>query len=323
MAAEVYSILVLGDAGVGKTSIIQRVSEHTIHVLNQRLMGCQFVTDSFSEQHTDYLSSYRKQVTVDDQACILEVTDVPPDVDYTQKMLTQCHGIILVYSMLSMPSFHRMHEMHEAIHEVCHRLSIPAPDMCIVGNMSDRSDGQEVSLTDALDFMKFLSRSTCSLCIHYYGVSAKTGHNVEKIFFNLVSYIRSSKAARETEDSAEYAASVANVESKAESLPPRRPRISQLLVPGYWVRFLRRTDKRPTRIEPANQHLVPKFARKILVGSQPSTRSASSWLYNILLKYTWTLFKLLIHALIYFGVVMPPIKSGEIRVHWGCVSTFK
>lgn len=131
---------------------------------------------------------------------------------------------------------------------------------------------------------------------------------MEKIFFNLVSYIRSSRAAREMEDPAEYTPTVAKVESK----PLKRPRISQLLLPGYWVASLRGTH----RVS------IQNAARKNPDESQLSTAGSSSWLYHRLLKYTWILTKVLIYILMYSGAVIPPIKSGKTRVHWGCVSIF-
>jgi hypothetical protein len=248
-----------------------------------------------------------KRVKVDDRACYLDIVDMPLDLDFIRDALPTCHGIVLVYSVLSSSSFRIVERTHAEIHAECLQLSIPAPDMCIVGNMSDSKEEPEISLTDALNFMKMLSRSSCDLCIHYYGVSAKTGHNVETIFLNLVSYIRSSRAAREMGDVTEYAPTVAKVESK----PLKRPRISQLLLPGYWIASLRGTHR------VSKQNGLSKNRDE----SHPSNQG-SSWLYNGLLKYTCILTKVLIYTLIYSGVVSPPIKSGKNRVHWGCVSIF-
>lgn len=198
--------------------------------------------NSFSAHHAvssrEDVFGYQKRVKVDGRASILDINEMPLDLEEIRKALPTCHGIILVYSVLSSSSFRIVKEYHTAIHAECLELSIPAPDMCIVGNMSDSKEEPEICLTDALNFMKMLSRSSCDLCIHYYGVSAKTGHNVETIFLNIVSYIRSSRAAREIGDPTE-APKLTKVESKAESLRPKRPRISQLLLPGYWVASLR------------------------------------------------------------------------------------
>jgi hypothetical protein len=47
------------------------------------------------------------------------------------------------------------------------------------------------------------------------------------------------------------------------------------------------------------------------------------WVWNVIQSYAWSLMKLLVPSLIFCGVIPPPIKSGQVRFHWGCVSPDK
>ena len=150
--------------------------------------------------------SYRKQVSIDGQSCMLEVLDTAGQEDYTalrDQWIRDGEGFVLVYCINSRTSFARIKKFFKSIHRVKESsqsgspsfpgspLSIssvtpgiyqPAPVM-LVGNKCDRITEREVSTQEG-------SALARELGCDFVEASAKTCVNVEKAFYDVVRQLR-------------------------------------------------------------------------------------------------------------------------------------
>ncbi|KAF4626536.1 hypothetical protein G7Y89_g11623 [Cudoniella acicularis] len=142
-----YKLVVLGDGGVGKTALtIQLTLQHFVETYDPTIED-----------------SYRKQVVIDGQSCMLEVLDTAGQEEYTalrDQWIRDGEGFVLVYSISSRSSFTRITRFHNQIQRVKESSSssppypgsplsssmpsAPVPIM-LVGNKSDRVTEREVS----------------------------------------------------------------------------------------------------------------------------------------------------------------------------------
>jgi GTPase KRas protein len=205
-----HKLVVLGDGGVGKTALtIQLCLQHFVETYDPTIED-----------------SYRKQVVIDGEACILEVLDTAGQEEYTalrDQWIRDGEGFVLVYSISSRSSFSRIRSFHKQIQRVKDTVSAsstsypgspimdssangryPAPIM-LVGNKSDRVSEREVSTQEGHALARELG-------CEFIEASAKSCINVEKAFYDVVRILRvqrkpegwsqlSSRGTRMTDDS--------------------------------------------------------------------------------------------------------------------------
>lgn len=173
--------------------------------------------------------SYRKQVQIDSQSCMLEVLDTAGQEEYTalrDQWIRDGEGFILVYSISSRSSFTRIQKFHHQIQRVKESANAgsptypgsplsqamsnsgfgPAPIM-LVGNKCDRVTEREVSTQEGSALAK-------SLGCEFVEASAKNCVNVEKAFYDVVRQLRRQRASAPSRHSQKM--------SHADQLP--RPR---------------------------------------------------------------------------------------------------
>ncbi len=150
--------------------------------------------------------SYRKQVVIDGQSCMLEVLDTAGQEEYTalrDQWIRDGEGFVLVYSITSRAAFSRIQKFHSQIQRVKESAgagsptypgspvgsptngspsSGPAPVM-LVGNKSDRVTEREVSTQEG-------SALARQLGCEFVEASAKNSTNVEKAFYDVVRSLR-------------------------------------------------------------------------------------------------------------------------------------
>ncbi|GJJ70933.1 Ras-related protein Rap-1B [Entomortierella parvispora] len=159
-----YKLVVLGSGGVGKSALT-----------------VQFVQSEFVDQYDPTIEdSYRKQVEVDGQQCMLEILDTAGTEQFTAMRdlyMKNGQGFILVFSIISPSTFEELTELHQQIIRVKDSMTVP---IVLVGNKCDlesdrlvpRSDGDRLS-------MEWGSAP-------FYETSARTGVNVDEVFYDLV-----------------------------------------------------------------------------------------------------------------------------------------
>lgn len=154
--------------------------------------------------------SYRKQVQIDGQSCMLEVLDTAGQEEYTalrDQWIRDGEGFVLVYSISSRSSFARIQKFHHQIQRVKESAAAgsptypgsplsatmgsstfgPAPVM-LVGNKCDRVTEREVSTQEGSALAKQMQ---CD----FVEASAKNCVNVEKAFYDVVRQLRRQRAS--------------------------------------------------------------------------------------------------------------------------------
>ncbi|KAF2876755.1 ras family-domain-containing protein [Massariosphaeria phaeospora] len=185
-----YKLVVLGDGGVGKTALtIQLCLNHFVETYDPTIED-----------------SYRKQVQIDSQSCMLEVLDTAGQEEYIalrDQWIRDGEGFVLVYSISSRSSFARIQRFHSQIQRVKETSLSGSPTypgsplsasslnsgsfaqvpVMLVGNKCDRVTEREVSTQEGSALAKELG---CD----FVEASAKNCVNVEKAFYEVVRQLR-------------------------------------------------------------------------------------------------------------------------------------
>lgn len=200
-----YKLVVLGDGGVGKTALTIQVSclepSSVAIVLLTRFQLC---LNHFVETYDPTIEdSYRKQVVIDSQSCMLEVLDTAGQEEYTalrDQWIRDGEGFVLVYSITSRASFTRIRKFYSQIQRVKESSNAGSPTfpspvsqsspysggqapVMLVGNKSDRVTDREVSTQEGSALAKDMG---CD----FVEASAKNCINVEKAFYEVVRQLR-------------------------------------------------------------------------------------------------------------------------------------
>lgn len=162
-----YKVVVVGGGGVGKSAItIQLIQNHFI--------------DEYDPTIED---SYRKQVTIDDETCLLDILDTAGQEEYSamrDQYMRSGEGFLCMYSITSRSSFKEIDSFREQILRVKDEEKIP---IVLCGNKSDLDSQRQVTIAEGGDKAR-------SFSCPFYETSAKLRINVEESFFDLVREIR-------------------------------------------------------------------------------------------------------------------------------------
>ncbi|ERF72299.1 Protein ras-2 [Endocarpon pusillum Z07020] len=184
-----HKLVVLGDGGVGKTALtIQLCLNHFVETYDPTIED-----------------SYRKQVVIDHQACMLEVLDTAGQEEYISlrdQWIRDGEGFVLVYSITHRQSFNSIRKYYNQIQRVKDSgnagsptgssylnpsLAISAPTgpvpVMLVGNKSDKVTERAVSSQEG----QALARD---LGCEFVEASAKNCINVERAFYDVVRALR-------------------------------------------------------------------------------------------------------------------------------------
>jgi len=170
-----YKLVLVGIGGVGKSCL-------TI----------QFISQRFVEDYDPTLEdSYRKQVTVDSEECLLDIFDTAGQEDFSavrDQYMRSGDGFLCVYSVIYAVSFNEVKPLYEHILRVKDCEKVP---FVLVGNKSDLADMREVTTEQGLQLAASLD---CKLLES----SAKTRTNVVESFHELVREIKKMRTAEKS-----------------------------------------------------------------------------------------------------------------------------
>lgn len=162
-----YKLVIVGGGGVGKSALtIQLIQNHFI--------------DEYDPTIED---SYRKQVTIDDETCLLDILDTAGQEEYSamrDQYMRTGEGFLLVYAITSRSSFDEISTFREQILRVKDKESVP---MVLVGNKADLEEERQVTVQEGTDCGRHFKSPVLE-------TSAKTRMNVEECFYQLVREIR-------------------------------------------------------------------------------------------------------------------------------------
>jgi len=162
-----YKLVIVGGGGVGKSALtIQLIQNHFI--------------DEYDPTIED---SYRKQVTIDEETCLLDILDTAGQEEYSamrDQYMRTGQGFILVYAITSRSSFDEIASFRDQILRVKDKDKVP---MVLVGNKCDLETERQVTTGEGGDLAR-------SFGAPFFESSAKTRVNVEECFYQLVREIR-------------------------------------------------------------------------------------------------------------------------------------
>eukprot|EP00127_Corallochytrium_limacisporum_P001190 Clim_evm25s44 gene=Clim_evmTU25s44 len=168
-AKENYSIVVVGEGGVGKSAC----------TLN-------FIRGQFIEEYDPTIEdSYCKFSEVDGVKSSLEITDTAGQEEYRglwgDKFMRSGEGFLLVYSITQKSSWEKVKDLYEQI------LRVKDTDKCpavIIGNKCDLEEDREVSTEEGAELKEKLGVDA------FMETSAKTSKNIEEAFITIARAIR-------------------------------------------------------------------------------------------------------------------------------------
>ncbi|KAG7520944.1 ras-related Rap-1A [Solea senegalensis] len=162
-----YKLVVLGSGGVGKSALT-----------------VQFVQGIFVEKYDPTIEdSYRKQVEVDGQQCMLEILDTAGTEQFTAMRdlyMKNGQGFALVYSITAQSTFNDLQDLREQILRVKDTEDVP---MILVGNKCDLEGERVVGKEQGQNLAR--QWNNCA----FLETSAKSKINVNEIFYDLVRQI--------------------------------------------------------------------------------------------------------------------------------------
>ncbi|KAI9497233.1 ras related protein 1b [Zychaea mexicana] len=162
-----YKLVVLGSGGVGKSALT-----------------VQFVQSIFVEKYDPTIEdSYRKQVEVDGQQCMLEILDTAGTEQFTAMRdlyMKNGQGFLLVFSITSMVTLNDLHELREQILRVKDSENVP---IVLVGNKCDLEEERMVSREQGMMLSQQWGGKP------FYETSARYKINVDEVFFDVVRQI--------------------------------------------------------------------------------------------------------------------------------------
>lgn len=162
-----YKLVVLGSGGVGKSALT-----------------VQFVQSIFVEKYDPTIEdSYRKQVEVDGQQCMLEILDTAGTEQFTAMRdlyMKNGQGFLLVFSITSTVTLNDLHDLRDQILRVKDGENVP---MVLVGNKCDLEDERMVSREQGMELSQQWGGKP------FYETSARFKINVDEVFYDLVRQI--------------------------------------------------------------------------------------------------------------------------------------
>uniref|UniRef100_A0A914EJW5 small monomeric GTPase n=2 Tax=Acrobeloides nanus TaxID=290746 RepID=A0A914EJW5_9BILA len=169
-----YKLVVVGDGGVGKSAL-------TI----------QLIQNQFVEEYDPTIEdSYRKQVVIDGETCLLDILDTAGQEEYSamrDQYMRTGEGFLLVFALNELKSFENIQHYREQIRRVKDSDDVP---MVLVGNKSD--------LTHRAVDVRQVQELARSFGIPYEETSAKTRTGVDDAFHSLVREIRNHRQRQRT-----------------------------------------------------------------------------------------------------------------------------
>lgn len=183
-----FKVIMVGSGGVGKSALT-----------------LQFMYDEFVEDYEPTKAdSYRKKLILDGQEVQIDILDTAGQEDYAairDNYFRSGEGFLCVFSITEHESLLAAHELREQILRVKNDENIP---FLLVGNKADLNERRAVSEEMAKD-------QANQWRVRYVETSAKTRHNVNSVFIDLV---KSIKERRSLEQNIERKAGKASKKAK-------------------------------------------------------------------------------------------------------------
>lgn len=164
-----FKTIIVGDPNVGKTSIALRFSTGTFRERYLFTIGVEFSV---------------KDIEVDGNKVKIQAWDTGGHDKYSYirpLYYKGSYGALIVYDITNKDSFENLDKWFKEVYDNCES-TIPA---ILVGNKNDLEEQREVTREEALNYAEEMSKRYNLDNIPYFETSAKTGENVDDIYFEL------------------------------------------------------------------------------------------------------------------------------------------
>jgi Ras-related protein Rab-1A len=164
----VFKVLLIGDSGVGKTSILNR-----------------FIDDKFNETFVSTIGVdfKAKSIALEGKITKLQIWDTAGQERFktiTSSYYRGSHGVVIIFDVTNRKSFENIKMWLNEIRLHCDN----GTKKILVGSKTDLEDKIEVSCSEALSFANRHN-------MKYVETSAKESKNIELAFINLANEIKS------------------------------------------------------------------------------------------------------------------------------------
>ena len=154
-----FSVCVLGEQSVGKTSLIYRLTNDTFEDGTSPTIGVEFSD---------------KIINVDGTNIKVQMWDTTGDPRYrstTKQMFRGKAACLLTFDICSRPTFERLSDWIHDLRELTH----PQAKIVLIGNKADLQVSRQVSKSEAEEF-------AATHGLTYFETSCKTGQNIDACF---------------------------------------------------------------------------------------------------------------------------------------------
>lgn len=173
-AVSTYKVVVVGASGVGKTAIVQRLTDGTFADEQQPTIGVEFKCFP---------------TNVGNDIVKLNIWDTAGQEKFrsvSKAYFRNAVGAVLVFALDDMKSFDDLNGWLSDIHTLC----VPNARILVVGNKTDLVDTRCISQSEAQDFAERHK-------IDYIETSALDGSNIDETFHRLARYIHEKVQSQE------------------------------------------------------------------------------------------------------------------------------
>ena len=153
-------LLIVGDAAVGKSSILRRFAQNTFNQEYLSTLGIDYFT---------------KDIKINNKVIHVKIWDTAGEERYrslTQSFLKNGEGILIVFALNNKTSFDSLKFWIDSIQNILDSQEREIPAI-ILGNKLDLENGREVDKEEAKEFAK---NKNCQ----YFEVSAKTWEGIDE-----------------------------------------------------------------------------------------------------------------------------------------------
>ena len=163
----VIKILTLGDATVGKSSIVLRYSDNKFNDTILSTIG---------------VDSKRKIIKVNGEKIKVSIWDIAGQEKF-QNIVKQyyngANGVLLIYDITSKKSFDKIQFWYD---DLSKNSNIEELFICLVGNKLDLKKTRVITIEEAKEYAKKLD-------VPYFEVSAKSGEGIKELFDDIIKKI--------------------------------------------------------------------------------------------------------------------------------------
>ena len=169
---EKIQLIMIGESGVGKTSLIKRYTNNIFNSSHLETIGIEF---------------YNKEERINNQIIQIKIWDTAGQEIFhslTKNFYRKADGIIIVYDITNLDSFEKIQDWVKSVYE--NTDSYKEIQMIIVGNKIDLEEMREVRKEDGLKIGKYYE-------IDFFEASAKNAEGVNNFMIKIIGDILNNK----------------------------------------------------------------------------------------------------------------------------------